>query len=99
VALANLGDFTNALQDCNHALVLAPHDAATLDSRGFVYLTMQNYDLAIADYNAALKENPKLASSLYGLGLAMRAKGETGAGEKIAMAEKLDPAVTSDFGK
>lgn len=96
-ARAKLGDLPNALQDCNHALALAPKDPATLDSRGFVYLQMQNYDASIADYDAALAIDPKQATSLYGLGLAMRAKKAPGADAKIAQAETINPNVAAIF--
>ena len=40
--------------------------APTLDSRGFTYLKMGEWDSAIDDYSSALQLDPRLASSLYG---------------------------------
>ena len=51
-----------------------------LDSRGLAYLKKGQWDAAIADYNAALRLNPKLASSLYGRGLAKLKNGDTNGG-------------------
>ena len=45
-------------------------------------------DNAIADYDAALKLNPKLAASLYGRGLAKLKKGDTGGGNADITAAK-----------
>jgi tetratricopeptide (TPR) repeat protein len=46
-----------------------------------VYLRSGKLDKAIADYNAALKIDPKIAWSLYGRGVAEMRKGMTGQGE------------------
>ena len=93
------GNLTDALQDCQKALQLAPKSAYVLDSTGFVYLKMKNYSEAIAQYQEALKYNPKLASSLYGLGLAEQAScNPAQAAQHIAAAQKLDPKITTDFG-
>src|ERR1700687_939911 len=43
---------------CNQSLALRPNDANTLDSRGFVYLKLGQFDNAIADYDTALRINP-----------------------------------------
>src|SRR5262249_46900702 len=78
-----------ALADCNQALRLMPNNAATLDTRGFVFLKMTHFDAAVSDYDAALRINPKLAFALYGRGLA-RLKNDDPAGEAdIAAAKAL----------
>jgi tetratricopeptide (TPR) repeat protein len=41
-----------------------------LDSRGLTYLKMGQFDSAIEDYSSALRIEPKMASALYGHGLA-----------------------------
>ena len=43
-----------------------PNVAAGFDSRGFIYLKSAQWDLAISDYNSALRLDPKLPTSLYG---------------------------------
>jgi tetratricopeptide (TPR) repeat protein len=55
--------------------------AALFDSRGLAHLRRGEFDLAIADYDEALRLQPKLAWSLYGRGLARYGKGLTAEGE------------------
>ena len=86
-----------AVSDCEHALQLAT-DARTLDNRGFAYLKLGQPDDAIQSFNAALKIDPKLPTSLYGRGLAKMknedlqgAKGDMDAARaiKITVADDL----------
>jgi tetratricopeptide (TPR) repeat protein/predicted aspartyl protease len=80
-----------ALEDCNAGLRIS-HSAQLLDSRGLVYLRSGKLDKAIADYNAALKVNPRIAWSLYGRGVAEMRKGMTTQGEAdMAAATALAP--------
>ena len=67
---------------------LTPNDADKLDTRGFAYLKVGRLDEAIADYDAALKLNPKLASSLYGRSMAKRKKGDATGGDADMAAAK-----------
>src|SRR5580704_12694215 len=69
-------ELPQALADCNEALQLIPNDIHTLDSRGFAYLRLGEFDKAITDYDAVLKSNPRQAGSLYGRGLAKQKKGD-----------------------
>ena len=83
--------------DCNNALWLRPGlgRATTLYVRGIVYLKMQQFVSAIADFDAALELVPDNASSLYGRGLARLKKGDTAGGNadiKAAQAIKADIA-------
>ncbi len=100
-ARAILGQLPQALADCNESLRLHPdnaHNAEVLDSRGLVYLKMKLFDAAITDYDAALKLSPKLASSLYGRGIAELAKGDSQkADADIAAAKLIDPKIVSEF--
>ncbi len=91
------GDLTNALADCTQSLVLEPGQSAVLATRGLINLKLKHYDASIADNKAALKLKPKLAMSLYGLGLAQQAKGEAGAKKNIAAAKAIDPNVSALF--
>ncbi|HLY51649.1 MAG TPA: tetratricopeptide repeat protein, partial [Steroidobacteraceae bacterium] len=52
-----------ALEDCNFAVHRGPKTASFHDSRGLVYLRLGQYAKAIADYDAALALNPKIAWS------------------------------------
>jgi tetratricopeptide (TPR) repeat protein len=59
---------------------------------------MGQWDSAIDDYNEALQSNPKLASSLYGRGLAKLKKGDTtGGNADIAAARAVDANIAGDF--
>ena len=78
-------DLEGALADCNHSLTIRANDPFALNSRGFTFLRLNQFDSAIADYSAALKLDPKLASALYGRGLAKQKKGD-GAGGQVDMA-------------
>ena len=79
---------------------MRPNNADTLDSRGFVYLKMNNPDAAIADCNAALAINPKMASSLYSRGLAERMKGDKAASDvDIAAAKAIQSDIDSQYAK
>ncbi|HEU4960287.1 MAG TPA: aspartyl protease family protein [Sphingomonas sp.] len=80
-----------AIDDCNHALRLRPHDPDYLDSRALAYLRRGDFKKAIDDYDDALKAEPKLVSSLYGRGVARRRLGQTAAGDAdIAAAKAID---------
>lgn len=93
------GDLQNALPDCQKSLQLAPHDAGVLDSTGFVYLKLKNYPAAVTSYQSALAQNPKLATSLYGKGLAEQAAGnEAQATQDIEAAQRLDANIATEFG-
>jgi lipoprotein NlpI len=63
-----------ALADCTLALSHLPTNVEGLDARGLAHLRLNQPDLAVADFNAALKVNPKFAASLYGRALAIHAK-------------------------
>lgn len=90
-------DLALALDDCNTALSLAPDDPHVLDARGFVFFRQGDYAKAIADLDAALKANPKLASSLYVRGVAkLKLKDQTGA-DDIAAAKAIEPAVVTAY--
>ena len=79
------------------SLKLAPDSAATLDSRGFVFLKMTQFDAAVSDYDAALQMDSKLAFALYGRGLA-KLKNEDATGESdIAAAKTLQADIAEEY--
>jgi tetratricopeptide (TPR) repeat protein len=79
---------------------LAPNVAATFDSRGLIYLKMGQWDSAIDDYSSALGVDPRLASSLYGRGLARLNKGDTSDGNAdIAEAKAIEANIVQDFAR
>jgi tetratricopeptide (TPR) repeat protein len=87
-----------AIADCIEALLLAPNDINALDSRAFARLKSDDIDGAIADYDAVLRRNPKVASSLYGRGMARRAKGRTEeANADIAAAKAIQADIAEEM--
>jgi tetratricopeptide (TPR) repeat protein len=96
-AVAGL-DLDIALAQCNEALTLHPNLDEVLDSRGFVYLRLRRYRDAIADYDAALKQNPRSPSSLLGRAVAKFHLGDdAGAKDDATAAEAIEPAIIREF--
>ena len=58
-----------ALTDCKNSLQLRPGDAYALDGRGFVHLVLDEPAEALADFDNALKIEPRLAEALVRLRL------------------------------
>ena len=67
-----------------------------VDSRGLVHLKMGQVDAAIADYEFALRADPKLASALFGRGLAKLRKGDLSGSEADVAAAKTIQAGIGD---
>lgn len=95
-------ELREALEDCNTALGLTSEEdfrAVILDSRGLVHIKLGQFDAAIADYSAATRIDPKLASALYGRGYARQKKGDTGGGADIAAAKALRSDIADVYAK
>jgi tetratricopeptide (TPR) repeat protein len=61
-------------------------------------MKMGQFDTAIDDYNSALRFEPKLASALYGRGLAKLKKGDkVGSYADISAAKKIQAKIGDDF--
>ena len=61
-------------------------------------MKMGQLDTAIDDYNSALQLEPKLASALYGRGLAKLKKGDKiGSDADISAAKKIQAKIEDDF--
>ncbi len=76
-----------------------PSNAGTLDSRGFVFLKMTQFDAAVSDYEAALRIDPKLAFALYGRGLA-RLRNDDPTGEAdITAAKALQADIAEEYAR
>jgi tetratricopeptide (TPR) repeat protein len=99
-ALANT-ELDHALAYCDESLRLARGSQfAQYDTRGFLRLRRSEFALAVADYDAALKERPKLASSLYGRGIAKLRLGQAADGEAdLAAAAKIEPGIAATYAK
>ena len=88
------------MEACDKAIGAGAHTASTYDSRALAGLKAGRPDVAIADYDAALRIDPKLANALYGRGLAKRRRGETSSGEEdIAAAKALRTDIAEEFAR
>ena len=56
------GAVQDALADCNEAIRLGPPSAAKFSSRGLAYLKLSQWELAVADFNAALQLNSEIGT-------------------------------------
>lgn len=65
-----------ALAEPTHERAAPPPDPAALLARGDGHNRRGDLDRAIADYDAALKADPKLAEAHHGRGIAWRARGD-----------------------
>jgi len=95
-------ELDRALDYCDRAVAAVKSRAfAALDTRGFLHYRRGEYDLAVADYDAALKDyRGKLPSSLYGRGLAELKLGKEAEGRAdLAAAVKADPKVAEIYAK
>ena len=91
---ALIGLLESAQESCDESISRHARDLSVYDSRGLVELKSQAWDRAVADYTQALYYRPELPSSLYGRGLARRAKGDTaGAAADIAAATAGEPHI------
>jgi len=93
-----------ALSDCNAALaspnISGPNRSHALGSRGFVYFRLGQFDRAISDSDAALKDSPRSASTLYIRGLAKYRRGDIAGGEAdVAAAKTIDPKIVDTFAR
>jgi tetratricopeptide (TPR) repeat protein len=94
-AVPRAGDFRH---DCDAAVRVASGEAIGLGMRGFVHLMLRQPDDAVADFDAALKIDPKAAAALYGRGLARRQKGDAAGGEAdMAAAKAILPDIAERF--
>lgn len=72
--------------------------AAAHNARGVDYLRSSNYDLAIADFNEAIRIYPRLAKAYYNRGIVDRAKGDLDkAIAAFSDAIRLDPKYVLAF--
>ena len=87
-AAANV-DVDRALEDCNTALrsIPKPASAQAVSNRGLAYLRRGRLDSALADFETALKLQPRLFIARYGLALVELKKGlkEQGQNDLLAV--------------
>ncbi|TEB25225.1 hypothetical protein FA13DRAFT_1714051 [Coprinellus micaceus] len=51
-----IGRHDDALQDCDESLELQPHSFKALRTRARIYIGLEKYDAAVADFKSAIKE-------------------------------------------
>lgn len=88
-----------ALADCNRAITRRRGSSAYYDSRGLVWLRLGKPKEAADDYYAALRLQPRSASSEYGLGLAKLWLGATDGTAHLERALSLLPSIADDFAR
>jgi tetratricopeptide (TPR) repeat protein len=77
---------------------LDPKLAPALYGRAITHSNSGNYDLAIVDYDAALRLQPEWAEPLFGRGIAKIKKGDAEGGKAdVAKAIAIDTDVAQDF--
>jgi tetratricopeptide (TPR) repeat protein len=69
------GDYAHVITDTTEALRLKP-DQALYNLRGSAYFDKGEYDIAIADFNDALKSGPPSGTIFHNRGNAWRARGD-----------------------
>lgn len=97
------GRLQEALADCNAALRIDPADEtgvgeSAFANRGVIHLKRGEYDAAISDFDAALKNDPHLGRALYGRSVARRKKGNAkGSDADLAAAIAVYPEIAGEF--
>jgi tetratricopeptide (TPR) repeat protein len=91
-------DLSRALNYCNISIGLTAGNGPALDSRGLVYLKMGKYDLALADYERAVRGQPDWAHFMYGRGIALLRLGREEEGRQwIALATAAEPDIAERY--
>ena len=57
--LVENGDYANAIKHCNEALRIDPNGARTYSVRGYAHEGLKQFELALSDYTAAIRLNPR----------------------------------------
>jgi tetratricopeptide (TPR) repeat protein len=79
---------------------MEPNVAAAFDSRGLTYLKLGKWESAIADFNSALRLDPKLPNARYGRGFAKLKRGDPAGGNAdIAAAKTVEPNIEGEFAR
>lgn len=91
-------ELERAEADCKRALRLAPNQADTLDSLGWVELRLGKLARAMQAFNSALQKQPQLPSSLYGRAVVETRLGKSAAGQAdMDAARALAPRIAEQM--
>jgi tetratricopeptide (TPR) repeat protein len=92
------GNYMDALDDCNKAILLNPKNPGVYCNRGVTFEKMEMISEAIIDYNLAISLNHKYASAYYNRGSIFGVKGEYGkAIEDFSEAISINPVFTLSY--
>ena len=93
-------EMDKALADCDAAVDLGGDKAAYVDSRAWVRVRMSEWKQAKSDFDAALRDSPEFASSLYGRSIAQARLGNDAASKAdLAAARERSSSIVQDFEK
>lgn len=91
--LAKGGSPRDALNYCDKSLELRPGNVHTLDSRGYTYFRLGEFERAIKDYSAVLQINKSSARALFARGIAKRKTGDASGEQDLNKAQEIDPTI------
>lgn len=90
-------ELDRALADCDASIAIQS-DPSTLDTRGLVHLRRGEFQAAFDDFDAALRSNSALTTSLYGRGVALMRLGRVADGQAdILAATQRDQDVRAKY--
>lgn len=90
-------DLKGALDDSDEALKLMPINLDVRETRGFIFLKLNEPAQALVNYDAVLALDPNRPLALYGRGLARLRMGDAGGKGDEEAAITLDPEVSGEF--
>ena len=68
IAYVDLGNYSQAIDDCSRGLEIRPGDVDTYISRGIAYAGLGNFKQAFEDYGRAIDIRPDFATAYYNRG-------------------------------
>ena len=86
-----------SLDDADEALKLMPINLDVRETRGFIFLKLNEPAQALVNYDAALALDPNRPLALYGRGLARLRMGDAGGKGDEDAAMTIDPEVAGEF--
>jgi tetratricopeptide (TPR) repeat protein len=91
-------ELAEAISECDEALKLQLDNVWTRETCGFVFLKLGEMDVALREYDTALRSDPNRPFALYGRGLVRVANGDVNNGETDkAAARALMPGIDREF--